>query len=171
MKPIILSMSTFILLLFGVAGPVGAQQYTIWHSPLLVDRELTATTISPGPTSTAIRITAPGAGGCDIQIPLILPSNVNLKSMEICYDLSSASSFITQMVIIELTTPSTALSRLQDTTDLTSVTPECYLTTVDPFPNPYSPSGSMTLFIQVTFANSTDTIDIGAIGFNVEPSP
>ena len=91
--------------------------------------------------------------------------------MEICYDLSSASSFISSVSIIEVTGPSSANVRLTDATDLTSVTPDCYTTVGDPFPNPYSPNGSLTLFIQVTFANDTDTIDLGAIGMNVVPAP
>jgi hypothetical protein len=172
MKRRALCLSTLLLLSMFFAWPISAQEITIWHSPRTIIDPHEQLSIGPAGSSSAVRLLSPsGPGTRLVHIPLFLPSNVIVKSIELCYDLSNSATYIEQFVLIEMTTPGVGSTRLSETMDLTSVTPVCHTTTTATIPPNYSPSGSMYLLLELVFSSTTDSIDLGAIGIHVEPVP
>jgi hypothetical protein len=81
----------------------------------------------------------------------------------LCYDLSNASSFISQVRITEETLPPAAPIRHDDGADLTSTAPVCVESQVGNL----QPAGAMTLALRLNFANTAHIIDIGAVGLTL----
>ena len=100
---------------------------------------------------------------------LQVPPRYNVTKVRICYELSSAASFITHIKITQLTSPSNGVEVLTDLNDKTSVTPICADSA--PAAAPISPTyGPLRLNLGATIANPTDLIVIRAVGLYLEPA-
>jgi hypothetical protein len=163
----------------GPAGPRGEQgppgeaavvaDHMMWYSALamIADENTAGSTnlrLLKGGFGNTLRVTTSAAGDLQwLNLPLIVPDNLTIKAVRVCYSLSSASSFISQVRLSEETVPPSASIRHDDGTDLTSTSPVC----ADSAVNNYQPNGAVTLSLRLNFANTTDRIDIGAIGLLV----
>jgi hypothetical protein len=100
---------------------------------------------------------------------LQVPPRYNVTKVRICYELSSAASFITHIKITQLTSPSSGIEVLTDLNDKTNVTAICADSA--PAAEPISPSnGPLRLNLGATFANPADLIVIRAVGLHLEPA-
>jgi hypothetical protein len=135
-------------------------QETIWFSPLGMSTNVSTLTIAPGQPSHAVRITSSATGGINfVNLGLTLPTSVTIDAVTVCYELASVANYISQTRITRMTTPDNAFVVLDDPTDHNLVTLECYsVDTAIPI------QGVMTLAIRLEFTNTTDWIEIGAIG-------
>lgn len=97
-----------------------------------------------------------------IEKGLDVPPNYKITGVRICYESSSAASFISQVRLAQLQNPpSTASVILDDGTDLTSVGPVCVnsaATSVD------TSLGAVRLALRVNFGATTDKIVIRGLG-------
>jgi hypothetical protein len=97
-----------------------------------------------------------------IEKGLDVPPNYKITGVRICYESSSAASFISQVRLAQLQNPpSTALVVLDDGADLTSVGPVCVnsaATSVD------TSLGAVRLGLRVNFGSLTDKIVIRGLG-------
>ena len=141
-------------------------QHTIWHSPLNFSTGTNNLTITPSIPSTTIRVTTSSVGDLQwIQLGLIIPSNVCIDSVNLCYELSSSSSFISQVRLTKTTTPDVAYVIHDDPTDLNDTVPTCYSSPVGGI----VPTGTITLALRLNYSSTSDWIDIGGIGIVVSP--
>jgi hypothetical protein len=114
-----------------------------------------------GAFGNTLRVRTTQAGDLQwVNLPLIVGDNLKIKAVKVCYDLSSASSYISQVRLAEETVPPSAIVKHDDGTDLTSTDPVCVESAV----TNYQPAGSVTLSLRLNFANTNDHVDIGAIG-------
>jgi hypothetical protein len=119
--------------------------------------------------STTAGDTFTGGGNKVIEKGLQVPPNYKITGVRICYESSSATSFITQIRLGQLQDPpSTALVMLDDGTDLTNTGPVCVnsaATSVDPS------LGAVRLSLRVNFdatTFATDKIVIRGLGLLLE---
>jgi hypothetical protein len=163
----------------GEAGPQGEQgppgeaavveDYTVWYSPLAMIADETGSgssnlALSRGAFGNTLRVTTSAAGDLQwLSLPLLVQDNLVIKAVKVCYDLSDASSFISQVRLAEETVPPSATVQHDDGTDLTSPDPVCIESAV----GSYHPAGAVTLSLRLNFANTAHRIDIGAIGLVV----
>jgi hypothetical protein len=108
-----------------------------------------------------------GSGSEGVMIPIALPGvlfgqNVDVEQIRIYYDLSSASSYITNTWLNKQTGASTQDVIVTDPTNRTSTSDTSYILTPSPT-GLDSSAGSLNLHLEFIFANSTDVITIGAI--------
>jgi hypothetical protein len=143
--------------------------FVLWVNPLsmIPDEDGSGDTsllLSRGAAGTTLRVRTSETGDLQwLNLPLALDSRFAIKGVTLCYDLSSASSFISQVRITEETLPPTAAIRHDDGTDLTSVVSAC----VDSPVGNLEPEGAMTLALRLNFASTAHTIDIGAVGIRL----
>jgi hypothetical protein len=121
--------------------------------------------------STTAGDTFTGGGNKVIEKGLQVPPNYKITGVRICYESSSATSFITQIRLAQLQDPpSTALVMLDDGTDLTNTGPVC-VNSATPV-TPIDPSlGAVRLSLRVNFdatAFATDKIVIRGLGLLLE---
>jgi len=113
--------------------------------------------------------TFPDGGNKVVWRALEVPPHFVIKGVRVCYELTSSSSFITQIRLAQVQNPpSTALVLLDDATPLTNVGPVCVdsaTTTVDPS------LGSVLLDLRVNIGNTADKIVIRGLGLHLEPAP
>ncbi len=98
-----------------------------------------------------------------LNLPLALDSRFAIKAVTLCYDLSNASSFISQVRLSEETLPRSGVVRHDDGTDRTSVVSVCVESPVGNL----QPDGAMTLSLRLNFASTAHHIDIGAVGIKL----
>lgn len=138
----------------------------VWTSPLgfiSLDGSLSLNH-SAGGESLEIKSASPGDQK-RISLPLQSYSHKKIKKVTVCYKLSSAASFITQLQLNELTQPPVATAKHDDGTNLTITGGQCY----ESGPVSLQPTGALNLVLRFDFANTTDIISIGAIGLTVGP--
>jgi hypothetical protein len=124
----------------------------------------TSLSLSRGAAGTTLRVRTSQAGDLQwLNLPLALDSRFAIKAVTLCYDLSSASSFISQIRITEETLPPAASVRHDDGTDLTSTVSACVESAVGNL----EPEGAMTLALRLNFASTAHFIDIGAVGLTL----
>lgn len=166
MKKVTMFMSILGFLFTFLFTPIMAQ-HTIWHSPLTFSPERNSNlTISPSVPSTTIRVTTSAAGDLQwIHLGLVIPSNVNIDTVWVCYELNNSASFISQVRLTKTTTPDVAIVQHDDGTDVTNVGPACYASDVGGL----AVEGAITLSLRLNFASTDDWIDIGGIGIVVSP--
>jgi hypothetical protein len=152
------------------AQPVAAQEYTIWQSPWTITGPTGSVNWGPGANQLVVRITRLAPGFVSVEFPVFLPSNVVIKNVQVCYNLSNSSTFIDEVLLTEILETGPASAYIFDLMDLTSTTPTCH-TSIGPSVNPYSPGGSMTVVLVLNFADASHWIEVGAIGVTVEPAP
>ena len=135
-------------------------QVTTWFSPLGMSTNASNLTIAPGSPSTAVRITSSATGGINfVNLGLTLPTSITIDAVTVCYQLASVANYISQTRITRMTTPDVATVILDDGTDHNLVTLECYDVDTN-----LPVEGTITLSLRVEFTNTTDWIEIGAIG-------
>ncbi len=113
-------------------------------------------------TSTSVGEVFTTGGDKMIEKGLEVPPNYKITGVRICYESSSAASFISQVRLSQLQNPpSTTAVLLDDGTDLTNVGPVCVnsaATSVDPS------LGAVRLGLRVNFGATTDKIVIRGLG-------
>jgi hypothetical protein len=141
--------------------------YTLWISALgFIAPDGSALAIRRGAMGNTTQVMTPRAGDLQwILLPLTVPSTASIKAVIVCYQLSNARSFISQVRLSEESTPPSALVRHDDGADLRSTIPARYESQVRPF----RPEGAITLSLRLNFADTADRIDIGAIGLLLSP--
>jgi len=117
--------------------------------------------LSRGAFGATLRVTTTRTGDLQwLSLPLAVPGNLSIKSITVCYELSHASSYISQVRLVQESVPPSALIVHDDPTDLTSTDPVCVESAV----NNHQPQGAMTLSLRLNYADTAHHIDIGAIG-------
>jgi hypothetical protein len=115
--------------------------------------------------STTTGDTAPGGGNKVVHKALDVPPGLIIKGVRICYELSNARSFITQIRLAQVQDPpSSALVLLDDGTNHTAVGPVCVESTpcnVDPA------KGPLLLSLRVNFGNTADRIVVRGVGLRL----
>jgi len=165
MRSFVISVSVVGFVVFCLLLTPATGQYTIWHSPSTFFTDDARLTISLGIPSTAIRVTTSATGDLQwIKLGLVIPSNVRIDSVVVCYQLNSSSSFISQVRLTETTTPDVAYVYHDDGTDLTDPGATCYSSFVE---DGHVAGGAITLALRLNFASTSDWIDIGGIGIKV----
>jgi hypothetical protein len=94
--------------------------------------------------STVVTCTAPGDFKW-VSLGLRLPPEVQIDTVLICYEVSNARSFISQVRLVEMTTPERATVIHDDPTHLTSTAPATYSSAVSRL----VPSGAVTLELRL----------------------
>jgi hypothetical protein len=119
--------------------------------------------------SSTVGDTAAGGGNKVVEKGLQVPPGFLVKGVRICYGLSNARSFITQMRLDQVQDPpSSALVRLDDGTDQTTMRPVC----VNSQPTSVDPSrGAVRLSFRLQFGNTSDRIVLLAVGLHLAPTP
>ena len=139
---------------------------TIWLSPtdfVTGDPTLQISYPSVSHPSTIVTCTSPGDLKW-VSMGLPLPQNITIHEVTVCYELSNAGSFISQVRLVEMSTPNQALVRHDDPTDLKSTSPTCYASKVAGF----TPSVAVILELRLNFQNTSDEIKLGAVGVTFE---
>jgi hypothetical protein len=160
------SVAPVILMIVCLSFTPVLAQYTIWHSPLTFSTDNANLTIEPSIPSTTIRVTTQATGDLQwIELGLVLPSNVDIDTVVVCYELNSADSYISQVRLTQTTIPDAAWVYHDDPTDLVDLGPTCYHSPVGEL----IPAGTITLAFRLNFNSTSDWIDIGGIGIVVSP--
>jgi hypothetical protein len=157
-----------VLLLLVPALATGAE-YTIWYSPLNFVPEDPSIIIEPyDGNPRAVRVTTPEAGDLQwIMLGLDLPTNVEIRSIELCYRLYDSTSYISAIRLTQMTMTEGSLIIWDDGTDLTDVGPTCYTS----MESPESVEGTITLALRLNSAEPFVFYIIGGIGVTVEEVP
>jgi hypothetical protein len=112
---------------------------------------------------------AQSGGNKEVQTALEVPPRYNVVGIRICYELTNARSFISQVRLSQVQNPpASAAVLLDDPTDHTDVGPVCVdvkSPTIDPA------KGSLLLALRVNFGDTADSIAIRAIGLRLQPKP
>jgi hypothetical protein len=137
---------------------------TVWLSPtdyITGDRSLQISYPSVSHPSTIV--TSKKTGDFKwISMGLNLPENITIEELIICYQVSNARSFISQVRLSEMATPDQALVRYDDPADLQSTTPVRYSSIVGGIVR--TPGSAVTLELKLNFRNTADKISFGAVG-------
>jgi len=160
------TLLALVLLASLVAAPALAE-YTIWHSPLpaRVASFSSDLDIEPGIPQQALRITANAPGDLLwVDVPLTLPSAVEIIGVIVCYENAAASRYISQVRLTSMSVPTSAGVIHDDGTDLTSPSAACYYSTV----YPEEVDGTITLSLRFHFDEAEEWLEIGGIGIVVE---
>jgi len=105
------------------------------------------------------------AGNKVVEQAVGVPPGFQVIGVRLCYELSSANSFVSQIRLAQVQDPpSTAVILLDDGTDLTAVGPVC----VDSAPTAIDPTlGSLLFSLRVNFGDTNDAIVIRAVGLRL----
>lgn len=109
--------------------------------------------------SVVINCTSPGDLKW-VSMGLPLPQDVAIEEVTVCYQLSSSQSFISQVRLVEMSTPDHASVLHDDPTHLTSTTPTCSSSKVGGI----GATGAVILELMLNFKNTSDEIRLGAVG-------
>lgn len=145
--------------------PAIAQAETLWLNARMgkADPGLTVT-YSSGFGSISVKSTDPGTTQW-IYFPVVIGSDWEANSVELCYELSDANSYISQIRVTEMTTPNAASVVRDDGTDLTNTGPSCVTSSVFS----HMPDGVLTVSVRFFFEDAVDEIILGGLGLNVTP--
>lgn len=108
---------------------------------------------------------AAGGGNKVVHMGLQVPPGYRIRGVRVCYELSNARSFISQIRLSQLNEPpATAGVILDDGTDRTSPGPVC----VDSAPTDVDPAaGAVELDLRVNFGNTSDLIVVRGVGLRL----
>jgi hypothetical protein len=138
----------------------------------------TTTSVTPdiddGITSGGLTITSTNTGDVDgennnktVFMALELPKQARVTGVMVCYQLSSANSFIEQTRLMQLNNPPANFTvRLDDKTAMNSATSKCDRTTVLKVPIK-AENGALILLLRTNFASMSDQIVIRGLGLLV----
>jgi len=115
-------------------------------------------------TSSTTGETFTSGGNKVIEKGIQVPPNYNVTGVRICYESTSAASFISQIRLAQLQEPpSSAVVRLDDGTDHTDVGPVCFNSAAPTIPiNPAD--GALRLSLRFNFGNTADKVVIRGVG-------
>ena len=139
--------------------PGGAEVTTTFNS--------TSSGVGGGLTGLVIHSSTTGeifsdGGNKVVQMALEIPKNTFIKGVRVCYELSSAASFISQIRLAQVQNPpATALVLLDDGTDLVNPGPVCVNSAATSI---VGEKGSVLLSLRVNFGNTADVIVVRALG-------
>ena len=120
--------------------------------------------ITRGGFGNTLRVTTTAAGDLQwLALPLSVPIGSTITGITICYELSNAASFISQIRLSEENEPPTATIIHDDGTDLVSTDGVCTESVSN-----VEVGGAITLGLRLNFASTSDTISIGAIFVDIE---
>lgn len=103
-----------------------------------------------------------------VQTALDLPKNTQINRIRVCYENSSALSYITAVGLIQVQDPPSAgLVKLDDTTNLNAGGPVC-VNSKAAKPPVKSKDGPVLLVLRVNLANASDKIVIRGLGLVVK---
>lgn len=165
MKRTSTALSLAVLLLS--LTPAARGQYTVWHSPLTFTSDDPNLSVRPSFSPATALLVSPAATG-DLQwihLGLVVPSNVQIDSVIVYYQLTNSASFISQTRLTLMNGPDAAVVQLDDPTDLTSTDPSRFATSAGGL----VATGTITLGLRLNFADTGHSIEIGAIGLVVQP--
>lgn len=143
--------------------PGGAEVTTTYNS--------TSSGVGGGLTGLVIHSSTTGDTFADegnkvVHMALDLPKNTIVTGVRVCYELSNAASFITQVRLAQVQNPpATATVMLDDGTDLVNPGPVCADTTPTFIK---SEDGSLLLSLRTYFASTDDVIVVRAVGLHVK---
>jgi hypothetical protein len=125
---------------------------------------LTALVISSSTTGEI----ANGGGNKEVQRALEVPPGYTIKRVRVCYENTSAGSFISQIRLAQIQpTPSSAVVRLDDATDLTAVGPVCVNSAAT---NVVASDGTVLISLRVNYASTNDKIALRGVGLELAAS-
>jgi len=112
---------------------------------------------------------AQGGGNKVVWTALEVPPGYSVGGVRICYELTSAKTFISQVRLAQVQNPpASAIVLLDDPTNHTAVGPVCFnvaSASIDPA------KGALLLDLRVNFGNTADRIAIRAVGLLLTPKP
>jgi len=152
------------LSLVAVTTGIARADFISWQSPLGFVSHTESATIEPAAPGGAVTITAGEAGLGVFALGLVLSSDDDIDSLQVCYQTSGVGTYISQTRLNRMTTPNTALVILDDPTDRVDSGPTCYRcgSVV------HETSGTITLMLFVEFSGPDEWIMIGGIGVLIE---
>ena len=111
---------------------------------------------------------ASGGGNKVVWTALEIPPGFSVVGLRICYELTNARSFISQVRLAQVQDPpASALVLLDDPTDQTAVGPIC----VDVKSSKIDPrKGALLLDLRVNFGNTADRIAIRGVALWLQPT-
>jgi hypothetical protein len=117
-----------------------------------------------------LKITAAAAGDYLVAQGAQVPPGYLVSGVRLCYQLSSADSFISQVSITQLQDPPvSSLPVLDDPADLTDLGPVCVNSALV---TPFDPAlGALTLELGTTFADAADTIVVKGVALLTVADP
>lgn len=112
-----------------------------------------------------LRIQGESIGTVYLHIPVDMPgqlygTNLKFNDLKVCYDLSSANSYISGTYLRILNDNFTFVDAVTDSVDRTSINPACYIINDGTFENI---DGSVMIRFMLVFNNIGDFINIGNI--------
>lgn len=152
--------------LLASAGVAWSQSYTIWTTGSSLRSADARLSIDSGIPGAATRVTTSSAG--DLQwayLPLTLPSTVRVSGIQLCWE-NSGSSYISQIRVVSMDTPTTSAIRADDGTDLNSASSGCHDANLS-FGD-ITVDKSLSVGLRLNFLSAGDYIEIGAVGITVE---
>ena len=112
---------------------------------------------------------AASGGNKVVHMGLQVPPGYLVRGVRVCYELTSAKTFISQIRLARVNNPpSSASVLLDDGTDQTNVGPIC----VNSTPTSIDPTaGELLLSFRVNFASTSDRIAIRSVGLLLSTAP
>lgn len=128
--------------------------------------------VGSGLSGLIITSTATGDTGPALEQGVQVPPGFLVNGVRVCYELSSAQSYISQVRISQLQDPpATAVVRLDDGSDLVAPGPVC-VDSAQPAAGPVDPQqGALRLDLGAAFAATTDRIVLRGVGLLLVPDP
>jgi len=112
---------------------------------------------------------AEGGGNKVVETGLSVPPGYLVEGVRVCYELSSETSFISQIRLAQVQDPpSTAIVMLDDGADLTDAGPVCVnsaATTISPA------DGALLLSLRVNFGDTADRIVLRGVALQLAADP
>jgi hypothetical protein len=112
---------------------------------------------------------APSGGNKVVQTALEVPPHYRIVGVRLCYELTNARSFVSQVSISQVQNPPAAANALlDDGTHHTDVGPVCIDITsqqIDPA------AGPLLFWLRVNFGDTSDRIAIRGVGLHLTPAP
>src|SRR5690606_4109429 len=113
-----------------------------------------------------------GGGNKVLQTAVSVPPGYLVEGVRVCYEYSSASSFISQIRLAQVQDPpDSALVLLDDGTDLLDPGPVCadsaapFADTIDPAP------GALLLSLRVNFGDTAERIVVRGVALHLSGGP
>jgi len=163
--------------------PQTTEAFTMWINHLdFLSSDITKVTTTFGvpsvfsaPSGLILKAgTAGPAPDGTVEKGLQVPPGFLISGVRVCYQLSNAGSFISQITLAQLQDPldPVLVPLLNDPTHLTSPGPTCADSAAPLSSTPIDPSqGAVRLSLGVNFASNTDAILIRAVGLHLVLDP
>jgi hypothetical protein len=155
--------------------PQSSETFTMWinHLDFIPGDPTVSTSFALNPNVGTGLLIGSTATGIDqsVEKSLQVSPGFLISGVRVCYELSSSSSFISNISLARLQNPPTGLSLLlNDTTDLTNKGPICVDSAAPS--NAIDPSlGAVRLRLGVNFASDKDSIVVRAVGLHLVLDP